>query len=107
VADDRATAGVVLSALLANMGGGEIFLDVPSLNRDAVALAKTWGSRQCSRLRACIQARSRRCGWSGYSVSPLLSWGSGRQSAEGGSGHSLQVVVYNQPGLAAKSLCLS
>ena len=64
---------------------------------------KIWGSRQCSRLRACIQARSRRCGWSGYSASPPLSWGSGRQSAEGGSGHSLQVVVYNQPGLAAKS----
>jgi hypothetical protein len=39
VADDRATAEVVLSALLASTGG-EIFLDVPSLNRDAVALAQ-------------------------------------------------------------------
>jgi len=29
VADDRATAEVVLSALLASGGGGEIFLDVP------------------------------------------------------------------------------
>ena len=73
VADDRATAEVVLSALLASAGGGEIFLDVPSINRDAVALAQD----QCSRLHACIQVRSRRCGWSGYSASPPLSWGSG------------------------------
>jgi Acetyltransferase (GNAT) domain len=40
VADERATAEVVLSALLASVGGGEIFLDVPSINRDAVALAR-------------------------------------------------------------------
>jgi len=32
-ADDRATAEVVLSALLASVGCGEIFLDVPSINR--------------------------------------------------------------------------
>ena len=31
VADDRATAEVVLSALLARVGDGEIFLDVPSI----------------------------------------------------------------------------
>ncbi len=37
---------------------------------------KTGGSCQCSRLRACIWAQSRRCGWSGYSASPPLSWGS-------------------------------
>jgi hypothetical protein len=37
VADDRAAAEVVLAALLAD---GEIFLDVPSVNRDAVALAQ-------------------------------------------------------------------
>src|ERR1700730_7055888 len=43
VADDRATAEVVLSALLAGVGGGEIFLDVPSINRDAVALAQDLG----------------------------------------------------------------
>jgi hypothetical protein len=43
VADDRATAEVVLSALLARVGGGEIFLDVPSINRDAVALAQDLG----------------------------------------------------------------
>jgi GNAT superfamily N-acetyltransferase len=43
VADDRATAEVILSALLAKVGGGEIFLDVPSINRDAVALAQDWG----------------------------------------------------------------
>src|SRR6478752_3970845 len=38
VADDRATAEAVLSALLAKVGGGEIFLDVPSINREAIAL---------------------------------------------------------------------
>jgi len=43
VADDRAAAEVVLSALLASVGGGEIFLDVPSINRDAVALAQDMG----------------------------------------------------------------
>jgi GNAT superfamily N-acetyltransferase len=43
VADDRATAEVVLSGLLAKVGGGEIFLDVPSTNRDAVALAQDFG----------------------------------------------------------------
>src|SRR5258705_5301318 len=42
VADDRAAAEVVLSALLASVGG-EIFLDVPSINRDAVALAQDLG----------------------------------------------------------------
>jgi hypothetical protein len=42
-ADDRATAEVVLSALLASVGGGEIFLDVPSINRDTVALAQDLG----------------------------------------------------------------
>jgi GNAT superfamily N-acetyltransferase len=43
VADDRATAETVLSALLASVGGGEIFLDVPSINREAVALAQDFG----------------------------------------------------------------
>jgi GNAT superfamily N-acetyltransferase len=43
VADDRATAEAVLSALLASVGGGEIFLDVPSINRDGVALAQDLG----------------------------------------------------------------
>src|SRR6202048_2050147 len=43
VADDRATAEVVLSALLASVGGGEIFLDVPSINRDAVSVAQDPG----------------------------------------------------------------
>ena len=42
-ADDRATAEAVLSALLAGVGGGEIFLDVPSVNRDAVTLAQSLG----------------------------------------------------------------
>lgn len=43
VADNRATAEAILQALLARAGGGEIFLDVPSVNRDAVALAQDWG----------------------------------------------------------------
>ena len=43
VADDRATAEAVLSALLAKVGGGEIFLDVPGINRDAIALAQDFG----------------------------------------------------------------
>ncbi len=43
VADDRATAEAVLSALLAKVGGGEVFLDVPSINREATALAQDLG----------------------------------------------------------------
>ena len=43
VADDRASAEAVLSVLLASVGGGEIFLDVPSVNRDAIALAQDFG----------------------------------------------------------------
>jgi GNAT superfamily N-acetyltransferase len=43
VADDRAAAEMVLAALLAAGGGGEIFLDVPSVNREAVALAQALG----------------------------------------------------------------
>lgn len=43
VADDRATAEIVLSALLSGVGGGQIFLDVPGINRDAVALAQDLG----------------------------------------------------------------
>ncbi len=43
IADDRAGAEAVLAALLAGAGGGEIFLDVPSVNRDAVALAQDLG----------------------------------------------------------------
>jgi len=40
---DEAAAEAVLSALLAAMGGGEIFLDVPSVNPEAVALAQSIG----------------------------------------------------------------
>jgi GNAT superfamily N-acetyltransferase len=43
VADDRTAAEAVLAALLTDAGGGEIFLDVPSVNRDAVALAQALG----------------------------------------------------------------
>ena len=43
VADDRAAAEVVLSALLGSVGAGEIFLDVLSINRDAVTLTEDLG----------------------------------------------------------------
>jgi GNAT superfamily N-acetyltransferase len=43
VADDRAAAEAVLAALLAEAGGGEVFLDVPAVNREAVALAESLG----------------------------------------------------------------
>jgi len=43
VADDRAAAETVLQALLASVGGGEIFLDVPAVVSDAVALAQNLG----------------------------------------------------------------
>lgn len=43
IADDRAAAETVLAALLTARGGGEIFLDVPSINREAVALAQNLG----------------------------------------------------------------
>ena len=43
VADNRATAEVVLQALLASAGGGDVFLDVPGINRDAIAMAEGLG----------------------------------------------------------------
>lgn len=43
VADDLGTAEAVLTALLVDVGAGEIFLDVPSVNPNAVALAKGLG----------------------------------------------------------------
>jgi GNAT superfamily N-acetyltransferase len=43
VADDRATAEAILSTLVAKVDGGQIFLDVPGINRDAIALAEDLG----------------------------------------------------------------
>ncbi len=43
VADDRAAAEAVFDALAAAAGGGEVFLDVPETNREAVALAQARG----------------------------------------------------------------
>lgn len=43
VADDRAAAEAIMQALLASAGGGEIFLDVPAVNREAIALAEQFG----------------------------------------------------------------
>jgi hypothetical protein len=43
VADDRAAAEAVFAGLLAGAGGGEVFLDVPGINRNAVALAEDFG----------------------------------------------------------------
>jgi ribosomal protein S18 acetylase RimI-like enzyme len=44
VADDRSTADTVVAALLA-AHHGEIFLDVPAINREAIALAEALGLR--------------------------------------------------------------
>src|SRR5271166_3763231 len=43
VADDRASAEMVFAALVAAVGGGEIFIDVPEPNAAAVALAREAG----------------------------------------------------------------
>jgi len=43
VAHDSSAAEIILQALLAGAGGGEIFLDAPGINRDAVALAQDLG----------------------------------------------------------------
>jgi hypothetical protein len=43
VAHDRGVAKIVLQALLAGAGGGEVFLDAPCINREAVALAQDFG----------------------------------------------------------------
>jgi ribosomal protein S18 acetylase RimI-like enzyme len=43
VADDCAGAEAVFAALVAATGGGEVFLDIPSVNSPAVALAQSHG----------------------------------------------------------------
>ncbi|MGY3074005.1 ribosomal protein S18 acetylase RimI-like enzyme [Bradyrhizobium sp. LM6.10] len=43
VADDRAAAEAIAQALLASTGDGEVFLDVPAVNREAIALAESLG----------------------------------------------------------------
>jgi ribosomal protein S18 acetylase RimI-like enzyme len=43
VADDRAAADAIVQALLESANGGEIFLDVPAVNREAIALAESLG----------------------------------------------------------------
>jgi GNAT superfamily N-acetyltransferase len=43
VADGRAAAEDIFAALTMAAGGGEVFLDVPSVNGDAVALAQSHG----------------------------------------------------------------
>jgi GNAT superfamily N-acetyltransferase len=43
VADDRAAAEAIMQALLASAGGSEVFLDVPAVNPDAIALAESLG----------------------------------------------------------------
>jgi len=43
VADDRAAAETIVQALLASADDGEIFLDVPAVNREAIALAEGLG----------------------------------------------------------------
>jgi len=43
VADDRTAAEAMVQALLESANGGEIFLDVPAVNREAIALAESLG----------------------------------------------------------------
>lgn len=43
IADDRAAADAVVQALFGSAGGGEVFLDVPATNREAIALADALG----------------------------------------------------------------
>ena len=43
VADDRTAAEAIVQALLESASGGEIFLDVPAVNREAIALAESLG----------------------------------------------------------------
>jgi ribosomal protein S18 acetylase RimI-like enzyme len=43
VADDRAAAEAIVQALLASARDGEVFLDVPAINREAIALAEALG----------------------------------------------------------------
>jgi GNAT superfamily N-acetyltransferase len=43
VADNRAAAEAVVQALLEGAGGGEVFLDVPAINPDAIALGESLG----------------------------------------------------------------
>jgi GNAT superfamily N-acetyltransferase len=43
VADDRAGAEAVFDGLLAAVGGGQVFIDVPEVNKAAVALAEARG----------------------------------------------------------------
>ncbi|QOZ69995.1 GNAT family N-acetyltransferase [Bradyrhizobium arachidis] len=43
VADDRAAAEAIVQALVTSVGGGDIFLDVPAVNREAIALAEQLG----------------------------------------------------------------
>jgi ribosomal protein S18 acetylase RimI-like enzyme len=43
VADDRMAAETIVQALLTSAGGVEVFLDVPAVNREAVALAEELG----------------------------------------------------------------
>jgi hypothetical protein len=80
IADDRAAAEAVLAALLAGAVGDEVFLDVPGVNREAVALAEASASPPCSRPRACTPAPSRRCGSIASSASPPSSWASAQRS---------------------------
>ena len=75
VADDRASAEAVFAALWRRSAGrrAEVFLDVPSVNREAVALAPTMGWRRYSRPRACTPGRSIRS-WNACSASPRSNW---------------------------------
>ena len=64
---------------------------MPTINARLSRWHTTLGSSRCSRPPACIPARLRRCGWSGCSASPVLSWGRFPRSSgsHGTEAHSL------------------
>ena len=75
VADDRSAAEDVLGALVADVGDGEVFLDIPGPNRDAIALAEGFGLApvfETARMYTGEVAPLRL--WSECSASPLSSW---------------------------------
>lgn len=61
VADDRAAAEAIMQALLASADGGEVFLDVPAVDRGAIALAEALGLKPVFETARIYTGASRRC----------------------------------------------
>ena len=80
VADDRATAETRVSRRSSAAAGGEVYLDVPSPNRDAIALAESLGLAPVFETARMYTGASRRCGSIASSASPPSSWASAQRS---------------------------